>query len=103
MQASHGDRKSWLDTFRFEQLCQNSNPETPIFVDVGGGIGHQCAELKARLPDIQGRVILQDLSPAVQHALSTEGVENMVIDFWHEQPIKGKSGLFWGRKYLITF
>ena len=80
----------FLDVYPFRwEHCNDLNPETPIFVDIGGGIGHQCLELKKRLPDVPGRVVLQDLPPVIAQALPCDGVENTVHDFRTEQPIKG--------------
>lgn len=59
-----------------------------LFVDVGGGAGHKCMELKARYPALPGKVILQDRPETLAHAIPT--VESMVHDFFTEQPIKGK-------------
>lgn len=85
---------TWLDVLDFEGLITGGgapaiDAETPVFVDVGGGIGSQCAILKAKLPGLPGRVILQDLPVVITHALDTEGVENTAHNFWTEQPIKG--------------
>lgn len=85
---------TWLDVLDFEALITGGgapaiDAETPVFIDVGGGIGSQCAILKAKLPDLPGRVILQDLPVVITHALDTEGVENTAHNFWTEQPIKG--------------
>lgn len=87
---------NWLDIIDFEALIKANgtddatiDPETPVFVDVGGGIGSQCAILKAKLPNLPGRVILQDLPVVLQHALPTEGVEITAHNFWTEQPVKG--------------
>ncbi|KAK2616016.1 hypothetical protein N8I77_002735 [Diaporthe amygdali] len=94
-------RNTWLDALDFETLLESDgsngaviNANTPVFVDVGGGIGSQCALFKSRLPHIPGRVILQDLPVVIQHALPTEGVENTAHDFWGEQPIKGASAYY---------
>ena len=91
MTATHEKQKSWLNVFSMEQFYgqEMSNSTVPLFVDIGGGIGHQCAALRARFPSMKSRVILQDLPFAIEHALPTEGVENTVLDFWGEQPIKG--------------
>lgn len=62
-----------------------------IYVNIGGGIGHQCKQFKEKYPDLNGRVILQDLPPSIAKALPTEGVENMEHDFFEPQPIKSKS------------
>ncbi|KAL9099171.1 MAG: hypothetical protein Q9187_009536, partial [Circinaria calcarea] len=90
MSASREGQQIWLDVFPFEEtLCHHLNPDTPLFVDVGGGLGHQCQALKARYPNIPGRVILQDLPQTIQQAIPTDGVEVMPYDFWTPQPIKG--------------
>ena len=91
MQANKAGLPTWLDVVPFEEISSNQDPETPIFVDVGGSIGHQCAALKARYPNIPGRIIYQDLPPVIPHGLKIPGVEPMVHDFWQEQPVKGKS------------
>lgn len=85
----------WLDVFPFERmLCHGLDPETPLFIDVGGGVGHQCAALKSRFPHLQGRVILQDLAQPISQVIPLPGVEAMVHDFWTPQPIKGMQGDF---------
>ena len=90
--ASREGQNIFLDVFPFEkEITSNSKPETPLFVDIGGGIGHQCVALKKKLPNTPGRVILQDLPPVIAHAMSAEGIEPMVHDFTTEQPIKGIS------------
>ena len=91
MTATHEGQKSWLDVYPPERFCRDSDATTYLFVDVGGGIGHQCAALKARMSvaGIPGQVVLQDLPMAIEHALPTEGVERTVFDFWGDQPIKG--------------
>lgn len=61
-----------------------------VYVNIGGGVGHQCAQFKARYPHLPGRIVLQDLPHTVAHALPTPGVENMGHDFFEEQPIKGE-------------
>lgn len=90
MTAQREGQPIWLDVFPFEKLlAQDVNPETPLFVDVGGGVGHQCAALKARFPQVPGRVILQDQAQILPQALPTPGVEAMGHDFWTPQPVKG--------------
>ena len=90
MTASREGQNIFLDVFPFEkELTSDSKPETPLFVDVGGSIGHQCVALKRKLPNTPGRVILQDLPPVIAHAIPAEGVEPMAHDFMTEQPVKG--------------
>ena len=90
MTVARSGEKNWLDDFPFEaEVAQNVQPEEVLFVDVGGGIGTQCRNLKAKHPDLRGRIVLQDLAPAIKQALSLEGVEAEVHDFYTEQPVKG--------------
>ena len=91
MTATHEGQRSWLDVFPAEKFCDGSDVNKVLFVDIGGGVGHQCAALKARLSAarIEGRIVLQDMPMAIEHAIPTEGVEATIFDFWKEQPIKG--------------
>ncbi|TVY44620.1 O-methyltransferase [Lachnellula subtilissima] len=89
MAARRLQMPSWMSVFPFEREAKGWHETDPLFVDIGGGIGHQCAELKAIYPSIKGRVILQDLPHSIEQALSTPGVENMAQDFFLPQPIRG--------------
>jgi demethylsterigmatocystin 6-O-methyltransferase len=90
MAAVYSDRpSSWLDAYDLSKHCEGSGPDNVIFVDVAGGIGHQCALLKAKLPQLEGRVILEDLPMVIPQAIPTPGVESVGIDMWQGQPIKG--------------
>ncbi|KAK5659382.1 hypothetical protein OQA88_1475 [Cercophora sp. LCS_1] len=90
---------SWLTAYPIDREAQGWSPDRPLFVDIGGSIGHQCANFKAAHPNIPGRVILQDLPHSVANALPTPGVENMAHDFWTPQPIRG-SKLYYTRTVL---
>lgn len=90
MTADREGQNHFLNVFPFEEeLTSHLKPETPLFVDVGGNIGHQCVAFKKKLPNTPGRVILQDLPPVIAHAIPAEGVETMAHDFLTEQPVKG--------------
>jgi len=80
---------SWLSVYPIQQETEGWNPELPVFVDMGGGIGHQCAQLKAEYPQLPGCVVLQELSHCINDALPTPGIENMVHDIFRPQPIRG--------------
>ena len=92
MTANREGQDIFLDTYPIEEeLMRESNSETPLFVDVGGGFGHQCVALKSKLAkaSIPGRIVLQDLPAVLAHAMHVEGVEHMAHDFMTEQPVKG--------------
>ena len=80
-----------LDVFPHDRLTADAHSNAPLFVDVGGGIGHQCEELKRKIPSIKRKVILQDLGPPIEHALKSPGVDAMVADFFRPQPVQGAS------------
>jgi len=90
MEAVYGDRPiSWLDAYDLSKHCEGSGPDDVVFVDVAGGIGHQCALLKTKLPELKGRVILEDLAVVIPQAIPTPGVEKIEFDMWQGQPVKG--------------
>ncbi|ROV89818.1 hypothetical protein VMCG_09489 [Cytospora schulzeri] len=82
-------RGRWLDEYPIERNTQGWDPDLPVFVDVGGNVGHYCASFKTRFPDVRGRVILQDLPSTLAHSLQTPGVEAQEHDFFEPQPVKG--------------
>lgn len=79
----------WFDVAPFAQDVAPMEQERAHFVDVGGSIGHQCARLKAKYPDLPGRIILQDLPATIKAAKPIEGVEFMPYDFFTPQPVQG--------------
>lgn len=85
------DMSTWLSVFPVDKEVGNwkAKGDEVLFVDMGGNIGHQCAALKAKYPEIGGRVILQDLPHAIGMALETPGVENTIHDLMNQQPVKG--------------
>ena len=81
---------TWLSQYPLETEIQGWNPKTTLFVDVGGGIGHQCVELMGRYPKLPGRIVLQDLPHCIDEALQSPGLEVMVHDMYDRQPIEGQ-------------
>ena len=79
----------WLDVVPFTEAAASVEPDRALFVDVGGSIGHQCARLKAKYPNLPGRIILQDLEETISNAPPIKGVEFMVHNFFNLQPVKG--------------
>lgn len=96
MQGQRYGLPIFLDAFDFEkELAQGTEPSTPLFVDVGGAMGHQCIALKQRYPGMAGRIILQDTPSVIEQVKQSplpdfEGNEATPYDFFTPQPIKGK-------------
>ncbi|KAL8846669.1 MAG: hypothetical protein Q9221_008255 [Calogaya cf. arnoldii] len=93
-------RKSWYDIYPVShELSSLSSADTGskeegkvLLVDVGGNRGHDLVELRARNPELSGKIIVQDLPDVVAHA-SFNPDENLVIeamphDFFQPQPIR---------------
>ncbi|KAM4056182.1 o-methyltransferase [Hirsutella rhossiliensis] len=94
MALRRGPDLSWLSVYPVGQEARDWDPQRPVYVNIGGGIGHQCAEFRGRYPDLPGRVVLQDLAHSIAKALPTPGVENTVHDFFEPQPVKGAKFYF---------
>jgi len=91
MAAQREGMPVWLDVFPIEAEVKtlNSKQSSPLFVDIGGGLGHQAIAFKEKFPNLAGRVILQDIPATLEHAISHPGVEVMVQDFFNPQAIQG--------------
>ncbi|KAI2627784.1 hypothetical protein GGR54DRAFT_636906 [Hypoxylon sp. NC1633] len=75
----------WLD------VVSMPAPEgpAPVFVDVGGGMGHQCARLAAKFPQLEGSIILQDRPETIAIAPTIPGVKAMGHNFFKDQVVTG--------------
>ena len=60
-----------------------------LFVDVGGGRGQILADIRSEQPELNGRMIIQDLQGVLGDWKSPGDVEVMAYDFFTPQPIKG--------------
>ncbi|KAF2108250.1 O-methyltransferase [Lophiotrema nucula] len=95
MTARRQNQKTWVHEYPMKDDIDLTNPNISphgvLFVDVGGGVGHQAAEFRAAYPDLQGRVINQDIPTSIAQAetLPSAGIEHIVYDFNMPQPVKG--------------
>ncbi|KAL7755527.1 hypothetical protein ACKLNR_014625 [Fusarium oxysporum f. sp. zingiberi] len=80
---------TWLSVYPITEATKDWDPSKPVYVNMGGGVGHQCAQFKRLFPNVPGRVILQDLPYSMERALTTPGVENMAHNFFEPQPVVG--------------
>ncbi|KAK5163000.1 uncharacterized protein LTR77_011055 [Saxophila tyrrhenica] len=92
-----GQRSVWdgqTSVKEFEMSPEDLQNGRVMMCDVGGGLGHQCVEFRKYRPDLQGRIITEDLE-LVQNMISNrEELSSMDIslqthNFMEEQPIKG--------------
>ncbi|KAF5871803.1 putative o-methyl transferase b protein [Botrytis fragariae] len=89
MVGQRGEMPTWLSKYPIEEETKDWNPKEPVFVDVGGGFGHKCLELRMEKPNVPGRVILQELDHAIKNALPMKDVELEVHDFFTPQIVIG--------------
>lgn len=80
---------TWLSVYPVATEAANWPDSQYLYVNIGGGIGHQCAQFKQKHPELGGRVVLQDLPHSIAKALPTPGVERMAHDMFEKQPIVG--------------
>jgi hypothetical protein len=89
MAAHKQGGSSLVDLLPFSRLVEGYNSAFPVLlVDIGGGVGHQCKDLKARYPSLRGDVVVQDLQCAKD--LELAGVQGMAYNFFEAQPVRGK-------------
>ena len=77
------------DIYPVEKESKGWDPQAPLLVDIGGGIGHQSVAFKKKFPRVPGRVIVEDLASPISMALSSPGVETRIHNMFDPQPIKG--------------
>ena len=78
----------WFTIFPFKEQLGSFAGET-VFVDVGGGFGHQSLQLLGAFPELKDRIVLQDLEQTLAHLPPLDGVKAATHDFFTEQPVKG--------------
>ncbi|KAK5991367.1 Flavin-dependent halogenase aclH [Cladobotryum mycophilum] len=78
----------WLSAVPFSEIHTHDSARA-VFVDVGGNIGHQCAQVIKAHPELAGRIVLQDLPEVIDAAPMIDGVKTMKHDFFTPQPIQG--------------
>ena len=93
MTSQRQGRQSWLEFFPLErELVTGFSGEdnAVMFVDVGGGYGHEIQEIKKRYPDLPGRMILQDLPETISQITAAPNTEAMAYNFFTPQLIRGE-------------
>ena len=92
MSVFNEGRTNWTDYFPVEEAIGKGawqEPEAILFVDIGGGMGHEGLALKNRYPNLPGRFVNQDL-PQIVSDQKLDGIESMAHDFFTPQPLKGR-------------
>lgn len=118
MSAQRAGESSWLEVFTPAEILQaaaTTDPENPghkpaLFVDIGGGIGHQSRALRAWLSEEPAssagtEIIFQDLPSVIALAKveETEDIQAMPHDMFQTQPVRGRCFVtpYWAISNLI--
>ncbi|KAI9642505.1 hypothetical protein NHQ30_009310 [Ciborinia camelliae] len=76
----------WLS--EYQKL--ETNDDTILLVDIGGGQGQAIKAIKKLINDTKGRLILQEREEfVIQNPDPIPGIEKMTYDFFTPQPVKG--------------
>ena len=93
-------KRSWMDSGfypvneKLENGSKKDEKDSVFLVDVGGGLGHDLEELKAKHADISGSLVLQDQADVIaQIGKASAGIKLTVHDFFTPQPVKREDGL----------
>ncbi|KAF9882209.1 hypothetical protein CkaCkLH20_00245 [Colletotrichum karsti] len=86
--VSTGKECPWMDIFPHQALVAESEPSLPLFVDVGGGIGHDLMRLYNTYPEAASRLYLADLPEVVASNIVPEAVNKVGYNFFTPQPVK---------------
>lgn len=82
---------TWLDSYPVTTAIGTfkAAADSALLVDIGGGFGQQALAFKKKFPDVDGRIVVQDIASTLSSAPKVEGLEFQEHDFFKEQPIKG--------------
>lgn len=91
-----GQRSVWdgrVSLKEFEMSQDDLSRDRVMMCDVGGGMAHQCADLRKYRPELVGRIVSEDLELvqsmiANGEELKALGVELQQQDFMREQAVK---------------
>ncbi|KAI9740463.1 MAG: hypothetical protein M1834_005043 [Cirrosporium novae-zelandiae] len=86
----------WQDYYPVQEELIGNRSEPVVFVDVGGGRGHELEVLKAKFPQTPWKMVLEDLPHVIDDNKGTldESVELLKHDMFTPQPIKGARAYF---------
>ena len=105
---STGDGTPWSDIYPLtSRLRPPLDPNKALFVDIGGGLGHQALRFRTTFPSLPGTVTTQDLSSLVardpEQATRLRGadVEMVEHDFFHPQPPASRGAAFYYLRWVL--
>lgn len=95
-----------LPTYPFKAKAGKLRPDQVAIVDVAGGHGQFLERLRAQIPNLPGRFVLQDLQQSIELLKGSEKdycFEPMAHDMFTPQPVIGKLILLLYQKFSMLF
>ena len=75
--------------YPLDELFRKAKKDRIVFVDMGGGAGHDIEKVRASVNAPPGSCVLQDLPGVIEHANVSESITKMAHDLFTPQPVKG--------------
>jgi hypothetical protein len=91
MRGQQQSRGDWFDRLDVGKIFLNgANNETPLLIDLGGGMGHDVEAFHKKYPQPKGQLLLADL-PQVLDTISEldDAITRLPHDFFTPLPVKG--------------
>ncbi|KAF6833949.1 o-methyltransferase [Colletotrichum plurivorum] len=79
---------SWMGMYPHQKMVAEADPSLPLFVDVGGGIGHDLMRLHDAYPETASRLYLADLPAVIAENIVPASIKKVDYDFFTPQPVK---------------
>lgn len=73
-----------------QELGHDTGDEDVVLVDVGGGRGQVLVDVHEHLPNLKGRLVLEDLPVTFTDFEAPRGIELVQYNFFEPQPIVGE-------------
>ncbi|PSN67491.1 S-adenosyl-L-methionine-dependent methyltransferase [Corynespora cassiicola Philippines] len=88
----HQSEGDWLSVSPIDDVLASptQDPSRVLFVDIGGGMGHQCMRFREQYPDLLGCVVLQDITQCIARVPKPipHDIETISHSFYDAQTIK---------------
>lgn len=94
VEAVRTDRPFWVEWYPVQERILTGyvgQKDDPLIVDIAAGSGRDMLAFKQKFPNVEGRIILQDL-PTVFNDVHYHdlGLEKIEYDIFTSQPVHGK-------------
>ena len=81
-----GRGADWFEFYPVEEELGVQLSDKLLLVDIGGGVGHDLVALKDRLPNLRGKLVLENLPTTDAGVSLPGGIEAVGPSFFDPQP-----------------